>query len=72
MKNTLTIIIFTLWILSVLILFNLKLLGFAGITWGYVLAAFFIPISISFGIDLIQQAIAENKMLKRFPRDINQ
>jgi hypothetical protein len=47
-------------------------LGFAGITWGYVLAAFFIPISISFGIDLIRRAIAENKKLKRFPRDINQ
>ena len=54
MKNTLTIIIFTLWILSILILFNLKLLGFAGITWGYVLAAFLIPIYISFSIYLIQ------------------
>ena len=72
MKNTLTLIIFTLWILSVLILFILKLLGFAGITWGYVLAAFLIPIYISFGIDLIRRAIAENKNLKRFPRDINQ
>lgn len=54
MKNTLTLIIFTLWILSVLILFILKLLGFAGITWGYVLAAFLIPIYISFSIYLIQ------------------
>ena len=54
MKNTLTLIIFTLWILSVLILFILKLLGFAGITWCYVLAAFLIPIYISFSIYLIQ------------------
>lgn len=54
MKNTLTLIIYTLWILSVLILFILKLLGFAGITWGYVLAAFLIPIYISFSIYLIQ------------------
>lgn len=54
MKNTLTLIIYTLWILSVLILFILKLLGFAVITWGYVLAAFLIPIYISFSIYLIQ------------------
>ena len=54
MKNTLTLIIFTLWILSVLILFILKLLGFAGITWDYVLASFLIPIYISFSIYLIQ------------------